>query len=103
MLQFAALSALLCCMNVSKHCAWLTAQALNALDVQVRREGWLPQHVIVRSSDTQEMLACCPLYLKTHSSGRSQSRQKLTSQRRWCLSQRLCTNKVGRSELTAPA
>lgn len=40
--------------------------------VQVQREGWLPYHLLVRDPATEELLACSPLYLKSHSSGESQ-------------------------------
>ena len=36
---------------------------------QVKEEGWLPQHVLVRDSDSQELLGAVPLYLKSHSYG----------------------------------
>ena len=35
----------------------------------VKEEGWLPQHVLVRRTDTGELLGCCPMYLKAHSFG----------------------------------
>ena len=35
----------------------------------VKEEGWLPQHVLVRRSDTGELLGCAPCYLKAHSYG----------------------------------
>lgn len=31
---------------------------------QVKSEGWLPQHILIRSAATQELLACMPLYMK---------------------------------------
>lgn len=31
----------------------------------VRDEGWLPQHMLVRGPD-DELLGCCPMYLKGH-------------------------------------
>lgn len=37
--------------------------------LQVKEEGWLPQHVLIRSADTEQLLACIPLYLKGHSYG----------------------------------
>lgn len=36
---------------------------------QVKEEGWLPQHVLVRDADTKELLGAVPLYLKSHSYG----------------------------------
>ncbi|KAK9906585.1 hypothetical protein WJX75_004542 [Coccomyxa subellipsoidea] len=45
---------------------------LNALEVSgsaVKEEGWLPQHILLRSAATKELLACIPLYLKGHSYG----------------------------------
>ena len=37
--------------------------------MQVKEQGWLPQHVLVRVNATNELIACCPLYLKGHSYG----------------------------------
>lgn len=37
--------------------------------MQVAIEGWRPQHVVLRSSATRQVVAVCPMYLKTHSSG----------------------------------
>ncbi|BDA46053.1 hypothetical protein COCOBI_08-1450 [Coccomyxa sp. Obi] len=45
---------------------------LNALEVSrsaVKEEGWLPHHILLRSSETNQLLACVPLYLKDHSYG----------------------------------
>ncbi|CAL8462191.1 g1722 [Coccomyxa elongata] len=45
---------------------------LNALEVSrsaVKEEGWLPQHILLRSAETNQLLACIPLYLKGHSYG----------------------------------
>ena len=36
---------------------------------QVKEEGWLPQHVLIRHAETQQLHACVPLYLKGHSYG----------------------------------
>ena len=36
--------------------------------LQVKEEGWLPQHVLLQD-DQGRLLACCPLYLKGHSQG----------------------------------
>ena len=36
---------------------------------QVKEEGWLPQHILLRSAETKQLLACVPLYLKGHSYG----------------------------------
>lgn len=37
---------------------------------QVRQTGWLPQHVLLKTGGAKpQLLACCPLYLKSHSSG----------------------------------
>ena len=36
---------------------------------QVKEEGWLPQHVLIRHAETQQLHACIPLYLKGHSYG----------------------------------
>jgi predicted N-acyltransferase len=36
---------------------------------QVKEQGWLPQHVLVRHADTNELLGVCPMYLKSHSYG----------------------------------
>lgn len=36
---------------------------------QVKEQGWLPQHVLVRNEQTNELLGVCPLYLKGHSYG----------------------------------
>lgn len=35
----------------------------------VKEEGWLPQHLLVRRTDTGELLGCAPMYLKAHSYG----------------------------------
>lgn len=37
--------------------------------MQVAAEGWRPQHVLLRHAASRMVLAACPLYLKTHSSG----------------------------------
>ena len=37
--------------------------------MQVKEEGWLPQHVLIRHAETQQLHACVPLYLKGHSYG----------------------------------
>ncbi len=34
-----------------------------------RRTGWKPCHIIVRDKQSGQLLAACPLYLKTHSMG----------------------------------
>lgn len=36
---------------------------------QVKEEGWLAQHILIRSQGTNELLACVPMYLKFHSYG----------------------------------
>ncbi len=37
---------------------------------QVRQTGWLPQHVLLKTGGAApQLLACCPLYLKSHSYG----------------------------------
>ena len=36
---------------------------------QVKEQGWLPQHVLVRNEVTGQLLGACPLYLKSHSYG----------------------------------
>ena len=42
---------------------------VNALPWQVREEGWVPQHVLVRNAETRELLGAAPMYLKGHSYG----------------------------------
>ncbi|KAK9837165.1 hypothetical protein WJX81_007626 [Elliptochloris bilobata] len=42
--------------------------ALEASRSAVKEEGWLPQHVLLQD-DLGRLLACCPLYLKSHSQG----------------------------------
>ncbi|PRW57010.1 hypothetical protein C2E21_4042 [Chlorella sorokiniana] len=42
---------------------------LEESDSAVKEEGWLPQHVLVRRTDTGELLGCAPCYLKAHSYG----------------------------------
>ena len=37
--------------------------------MQVKEEGWLPQHVLVREEGSGELLGAVPLYLKSHSYG----------------------------------
>ena len=32
--------------------------------LQVKEEGWLAQHILIRSAATRQLLACMPLYLK---------------------------------------
>ncbi|HVI90234.1 MAG TPA: GNAT family N-acetyltransferase [Dongiaceae bacterium] len=34
-----------------------------------RKTGWMPQHLLIQDEETQEVLAACPLYVKSHSSG----------------------------------
>ncbi len=40
---------------------------------QVRQTGWLPQHALLRTGKqggpNSQLLACCPMYLKSHSYG----------------------------------
>ena len=36
---------------------------------QIKEEGWLPQHVLVREEGSGELLGAVPLYLKSHSYG----------------------------------
>ena len=38
--------------------------ALEESGSAVKEQGWLPQHVLVRRSDTGELLGCAPMYLK---------------------------------------
>jgi hypothetical protein len=38
---------------------------------QVREEGWLPQHVLVRNEATKQLVGAVPMYLKSHSYGAS--------------------------------
>lgn len=45
------------------------ADCKSPLVTQVKEEGWLPQHVLVRDADTAELLGAVPLYLKSHSYG----------------------------------
>lgn len=41
-----------------------------AVTSQVRQTGWLPQHVLLKTGGASpQLLACCPLYLKSHSYG----------------------------------
>ena len=37
--------------------------------MQVKRQGWIPQHVLLYDDTTSELMGCVPLYLKTHSYG----------------------------------
>ena len=32
--------------------------------LQVKEEGWVPHHILVREGESNELLGCCPLYLK---------------------------------------
>ena len=41
--------------------------------MQVKEEGWLPQHVLVREEGSGELLGAVPLYLKSHSYGGADS------------------------------
>jgi predicted N-acyltransferase len=34
-----------------------------------RRTGWLPQHLLIEDDETRQLLAACPLYVKSHSQG----------------------------------
>jgi predicted N-acyltransferase len=34
-----------------------------------RRTGWLQQHLLLEDEDTKQLLAACPLYVKSHSQG----------------------------------
>jgi len=34
-----------------------------------RKTGWMPQHLLIQDEETQEVLAACPLYVKSHSYG----------------------------------
>ena len=49
-----------CCLPGALTQGWL---------LQVKEEGWLPQHVLIRHAETQQLHACVPLYLKGHSYG----------------------------------
>lgn len=37
--------------------------------MQVQKQGWIPQHVLLYDDTTSELMGCVPLYLKTHSYG----------------------------------
>lgn len=51
-------------------CFWPhLSNALWSLHAQVKEQGWLPQHVLVRNEATGQLLGACPLYLKSHSYG----------------------------------
>ncbi len=41
----------------------------NKCPLQVKRQGWIPQHVLLYDDTTSELMGCVPLYLKTHSYG----------------------------------
>lgn len=40
-----------------------------ACTLQVQREGWIAQHVLLYNDTSSELVGCVPLYLKTHSYG----------------------------------
>ncbi|KAK9828957.1 hypothetical protein WJX72_003039 [[Myrmecia] bisecta] len=48
---------------------WSFLKALEDSQSAVREQGWLPQHVLVRNETTNELLGCCPMFLKLHSYG----------------------------------
>jgi len=37
--------------------------------LQVKHQGWIPQHVLLYDDSSSELMGCVPLYLKTHSYG----------------------------------
>ena len=41
----------------------------SSIHTQVKEEGWMAHHILIRSAATQELLACMPLYMKGHSYG----------------------------------
>jgi hypothetical protein len=44
-------------------------QALEESKSVGRRTGWLPQHLLIEDEDSKQLLAACPLYVKSHSQG----------------------------------
>src|SRR6202000_239743 len=44
-------------------------QALEQSKSVGRRTGWLQQHLLIEDDETRQLLAACPLYVKSHSQG----------------------------------
>ncbi len=48
---------------------WSWLHAMEASRSATRSTGWAPYHLILRDGDRKQIVAACPLYLKTHSMG----------------------------------
>ncbi|KAK9799773.1 hypothetical protein WJX73_004642 [Symbiochloris irregularis] len=55
--------------EVNPFLLWEFLHALEASYSAIPYRGWKPQHVVMRDADNKQIIACCPLYLKNHSSG----------------------------------
>ena len=55
------------CLSLSQ--AACSPPVLTVFALQVKAQGWIPQHVLLYDDSTSELMGCVPLYLKTHSYG----------------------------------